>query len=155
MTQKCRKPSFTSSLKNSTRFFQLLKPYRNLKMWVTLYVCSLSLNLTEKIFVQFQLEAELLFSSLWNSSMVLVLTFIQSSIKFMTSLASLHSLHPLHSLHSNQGIAHAGAWVSADYFKICLMFFPSKNWRPSLIWNCKPVNTSRPLLKAFSPKNLQ
>ena len=146
MTKKCRMPWFTSSLKNSTRLLQLLKAYRNLEMWVPLYVCSLILNLTDKMFVQFQLEAELLFSSFWNSSIVLELTFIKSSIQFMNSLACLQS---------NQGTAQEGVLVLVDYLRMCLLFFPSTIWRPSLMKRCKPAKTSRPLLQAFSPLNLR
>ena len=142
MTQKCTKPLFTSSLKNSQRFIQLLNTSRNIKMWVPLCVWSLSINLTEKIYVQFQLVAELLFSSVWNSSMIMVLTFMQPSMKFMTSLACLHS---------NQQIPHPWVLVSMHSLMMWLLFFPSMIWRPSLIRKWKPENTSRPWLQLLSP----
>jgi hypothetical protein len=56
-------------------------------------------------FVHFQLVAELLFSSVRNSSVNKVLTFMQSSAKFMTSLACIHT---------NQQIPHTSVSVFTD-----------------------------------------
>jgi len=65
----------------------------------------LSLNLTEKLFVPFQLVSELLFSSVSNSSLIKELTFMNSSVKFITSLKNNHS---------NQQIPHARVLVFMD-----------------------------------------
>jgi len=133
--KKCTNLLHTSSLKNSPRFKKLLNNYRNIKTWVPLSVCSLSLNLTQYIFVQFQIVAELLFSSVSVTSMIKVLTFMQSSIKFMTPWATLHT---------NQQIPLALVSVSMDSLMMRLLLFPSMIWRPSWVRKWKSENSSRP-----------
>ena len=58
------------------KIVEYLKEYKYVSAFI---VCCLSLNLTVKIYVQFQNMAELLFSSVWSSSMMKVLTFMNSS----------------------------------------------------------------------------
>jgi len=142
MTHNSTKPMFTSSLKNSPGFITLLNISSNIKMWVTLCVCFLNVNLRDKIYVQFQLVAELLFSSVLTSPMMKVLTFLQSSIKFMTPWAILHT---------NQQIPHARVSVTMDSKMMWLLLSPSMNWKPSIMRKWKPENTTRPWLELLSP----
>jgi len=142
MTKKCANLLQMSSLKNSPRFIKLFNNYRNIKTWVPLSVCSLSLNLTQYILVQFQIVTELLFSSVSVTSMIKVLTFMQSSIKFMTPWATLHT---------NQQIPHALVSVSMDSLMMRLLFFPSMIWRPLRVRKWKSENSSRPWLQLFTP----
>jgi len=79
-----------------------LKEYKDVSAFMWMF---LSLNLTEKLFVPFQLVSELLFSSVSNSSLIKELTFMNSSVKFITSLKNNHS---------NQQIPHARVLVFMD-----------------------------------------
>jgi len=142
MTQNCTNSLLISSLKNSPRFMQSLNPSRNIKMWVPLCACSLSLNLTENIHVQFLLVSVFLFSSVWNSSLIMVLMFMHTSLKFMKFLACLHS---------HQQTSHAWVSVSMDLLKMWLLYFPSMISRPFLMLKQKPENTSRKSLQPFTP----
>jgi hypothetical protein len=69
----------------------------------------LSINLTGKLFVLFQLVSELLFSSVSHSSPMKVLMFTNSSVKFITSLKNIHS---------NQQIPHAWVLVFTDSLRM-------------------------------------
>ena len=71
---------------------EYLKEYKNVSAFMYM---NLKPQCAEKIFVGFKLVAELLFSSVWNTSMTLLLTFMQLSVKFMTALATLHSNRPI------------------------------------------------------------
>ena len=84
------------------KIVEYLKEYKDVSAFTWMF---LSLNLTEKLFVPFQLVYELLFYSVSNSSVIKVLTFMQSSVKFITSLKGIHS---------NQQIPHAQVSVFTD-----------------------------------------
>jgi len=77
---------------------EYLKQYKDVSAFICTYLKHKS---DSKTSAQFQNVADLLFSSVCSSSMIMVLTFMQSSMKCITSLTYLHS---------NQQIPHA--WVS-------------------------------------------
>jgi len=104
----------------SEKFPPIHKVVENLKEYkdVSNFMCMfLEAHSDRENMFQFQLVTELLFSSVSNSSMIKVLTFTQSSMKFMTSLKSIHS---------NQQIPHARVSVFTDSLRMWLLFFPLK-----------------------------